>query len=574
MQHRLRGRLVNVGLLLVMVLTVSIVEGQGRYTEEEVKLQGQFIEASREKILGNYAKAQTAFKNIISKSKKNDAAYYELADIARIQKNSTEALEYLNKAIDLNSNNLWYQRAKAEILEKGKNYADAIPIHRKLIELEPTNLENYHQLAWTQAMAGKKQDALDTYKELEKRSGPTEDIARRKHNLYLDLGDLQSAETELRALVNLRPAKLRYRFMLAEFLKLAGNKIGAEAVYKEILEIDPGNPKARVGLVAKSTSPSGAEAQLESLKDIFPDKSVDIDIKIKQLVPLIGQLKKKEGDPTTELILDLAKQVTLAHPKEPKAFAIYGDILYHSGKSKEALVEYDKTVELDNSVFSVWQQMMMLHAENENADGLIETTERVLDVFPNQALPYYLQGVAHRMKNDHKAAIEPLTQAKLMSGKNASLKMQVLSELGGIYNKLAQYKKSDKAYDDALMIDPKDTHILNNYSFYLAVRGDRLDDALEMAKTANDLDPNRANFQDTYGWIYFQKKKYKEAAKWIKKALDNGGKKNPEILEHYGDVLYKLKKSDEALTYWQRALDAGSKSDKLLKKVSSKKLVE
>ena len=76
---------------------------------------------------------------------------------------------------------------------------------------------------------------------------------------------------------------------------------------------------------------------------------------------------------------------------------------------------------------------------------------------------------------------------------------------------------------------------------------------------------------DTYGWILFQQKKYKDAELWLGNAAKMGPK-NPNIIEHYGDVLFKLNKLEEALIQWNSAKQAGGASENLLKKIKEKKL--
>jgi len=78
---------------------------------------------------------------------------------------------------------------------------------------------------------------------------------------------------------------------------------------------------------------------------------------------------------------------------------------------------------------------------------------------------------------------------------------------------------------------------------------------------------------DTYGWILYQQKKYKEAEEWLSAAAKIGPPK-ADIIEHYGDVLYKLGKTEEALTQWGLAKQAGGNSDALLSKIRTKKLNE
>ena len=88
------------------------------------------------------------------------------------------------------------------------------------------------------------------------------------------------------------------------------------------------------------------------------------------------------------------------------------------------------------------------------------------------------------------------------------------------------------------------------------------------------LAPNNSFYQDTYGWILYQMKKYDDAKVWIGKALEGGGKNNGTLLEHYGDVLYQLGDIDSALKYWIDAKKSGENSTLLDKKIADKKLYE
>ncbi|MEJ7658772.1 MAG: hypothetical protein WKG07_03665 [Hymenobacter sp.] len=46
---------------------------------------------------------------------------------------------------------------------------------------------------------------------------------------------------------------------------------------------------------------------------------------------------------------------------------------------------------------------------------------------------------------------------------------------------MKEYAKSDAAYDAALIADPANYGVLNNYSYYLSLRGEKLDKAKEMS---------------------------------------------------------------------------------------------
>ena len=116
--------------------------------------------------------------------------------------------------------------------------------------------------------------------------------------------------------------------------------------------------------------------------------------------------------------------------------------------------------------------------------------------------------------------------------------------------------------------------MLNNFSYYLSLRKDKLDKAAEMAKKENDLTPNSSNNEDTYAWVLYSQGKYTEAKTWLEKAIVNGGDKNGTILEHYGDVLFRLGNTNDAMSNWQKAKLTGDHSEFLDKKIADKKIYE
>jgi Tfp pilus assembly protein PilF len=198
-------------------------------------------------------------------------------------------------------------------------------------------------------------------------------------------------------------------------------------------------------------------------------------------------------------------------------------------------------------------------------------TEDAMDIFPNQATVFYMNGVASSLKKKYKNAVDGLEQALMMAGRDKSLKVQIYTQLGIQYNYLKNNKKSDEAFDMALSINPRDVSTLNAYSYALCERGSDLEKARQMS---NQLVTNNGDYQNTYGLILFKLEDYKAAERWLKQSLENGGKENATTLERYGDVLYKLDKVDEAVSYWQKAQSKGSQSSILNKKITDRKLYE
>ena len=161
----------------------------------------------------------------------------------------------------------------------------------------------------------------------------------------------------------------------------------------------------------------------------------------------------------------------------------------------------------------------------------------------------------------------------MMSGRDNGMKLNILNALGESYYGNKDYKTGNEQFDAALAIDENAIIVLNSYSFFLA-ENDNFTKAIELIEKANKLTPNDASLEDTHGVIYYKKGDFKNAEKWLTKALENGGNENPAILEHYGNVLFKLNRKEEAVTYWQKAKTLGGNSKNLDKKIAEKKLYE
>jgi len=271
--------------------------------------------------------------------------------------------------------------------------------------------------------------------------------------------------------------------------------------------------------------------------------------------------------------LNLAYLLEEVHPNQAKSYSIIGDLLYYSGDKEKALTYYQKTLEYDKNVYLVWEQMLYIYVDLKDYKNLVKESENALDLFPNQATVHYLNGLGYNGLGENKAAVSSLQQALIMSNKNPRIQFLSHAVLGKTYNELRQYDRSDKSFDAALKLNPKDPVVLSSYGVQLAQReGGDLEKARQMAETANDLAPNKPSIQDAYGQVFYALKDYKNAKKWLSQAVENSGEKDADILENYGDALFQLGEQDLAVSYWQKALEQGAASTELERKIAEKKL--
>ena len=535
--------------------------------------QEAFVDALKAKLLEDYEDAEKLFQRSLKLDPNNAAAYYELAVIYFRQGDYDQALKHIKPAVELEATNKWYSLLYAEVLSYKNQFMQAAGVYERLIKQNPAEVELYFDWAYMLIKAEKFEEAIKVYDTFEAEMGIDENVIVQKQRLYVRMGKIEKAAAEVKKLIASDPAEPRFYKLLADLYEANNMKDKAAKVYEDLLRIDRDNPNALLYL-AEMYRMKGDQAQaMEHLKKAFSNPAMDIDTKVRILFPYLQQMIANQTDKKEEAFM-LAELLIESHPAEAKAHAIYGDLLYQDKQLDNALAQYQQALELDSSVFEIWQQIFFIQSERKQYEELARITTSALELYPNQPIVYFFNGIANNQMKKYEEAAEILTLGEPLVIENPVLKAQMLSTLAESYNYLKRYAESDSAFERSLLSDPDNAFTLNNYSYYLSLRGENLERAEEMSARSNELVPGNASFEDTYAWILYKMEKYEQAKEWIEKAIEHDGGENPVILEHYGDILFKLGEEDKALNFWKKAESLGSESELIGKKIADKRIYE
>ncbi len=573
---------------------------------DELLVAQLYIDASKAKMLEDFAQAVEMYKKVLQLDPYNDAAQYELAvmyfesgqyEVSRQyitaavvndsinfianslkkqqDKDSLDVAKNLNSKIKetaaLYKSNKWYLVMKADVMAYIGAYDEASATFAKLLNDHPDEVDYYFDWAYVLSRKGDFKGAINVYHKAESIIGIDENLIMQKQRLYIEAGMITEAAAEIQRLIDSDPSDMRFYQMQAELYQATEQPDKAIEIYKGMLAKDPNNAFALLSIAELYRYKGDRQNYIGYLKEAFKNPDLNIDSKIRVIYPY---LLDSSGEGKKEEAFSLAQIVIEAHPNEAKAHAIYGDLLYQDEQSEEALLQYRQALQLDNSVYQVWQQAFFILSELQRYEELEKMTADALELFPSQPIIYFFNGVANNQLNQYLKAVEILNVGKVLVIDNQPLKVQFYSSLGDAYNNLGKFADSDKAFDEALKLDSKNTYVLNNYSYYLSLRAADLEKAKKMALLANTLEPENGSFQDTYAWVLYRAGEYEEARKWMEKALKTSGEDSGVLLEHYGDILYKLGETGKALEYWQKAMGKDDTTELLPKKIADKKLYE
>lgn len=552
---------------------------QGPLSEKALReAEYLFTEGQKFFMLEDYAKALVLFDKCLELNPRNATVYFKIAEIQTNNQGLKPALSNVLKAIELDDNNKYFYLLAANIYHMEGRYADAATTYETMIGKIGGTENYYFELAAIYIYQQRYDDALSAYDRAEKVLGVSEEISYQKQKVYLQLNQLNNAIAEGDKLILHFPEIPEHVISLANILAVNGKETRAIKLLNDLLKTHPNNGQAllmQADLYKRIGNIDGYQSTVDKL---YTNSNIDVNIKIQLIAESAYQISQARASNNPNQTLE---HNTLSHAQElieeyndnSQVFILYGDLLYALDKKEEALQQYLQSLDLDDSNFQVWQNILQIESDINDNKSIIEHADRALELFPNQAVIYMYTGLAHLQLKSYELAANTLEQGKKLSIQNQSQIAIFSSLLGSAYNGSKDYKKSDNAYREALDINPQDHQTLNNYSYFLSLREENLDSAEQMAKKVVTLSPTNATYLDTYAWVLYMRKKYKEAKVQIEKAIELA-EPSAVNFDHYGDILYHLGEIDKAVLQWKKAKDLDDTIKNINKKIETKSIDE
>lgn len=540
-----------------------------------------FTEGEKYFILEDYAKALLYYQRTLEISPDNATVHYKIAEVLSRSNKPDDLLRAslsIENALKYEKKNKYFYLLAANIYSSLGRFDKAAAVYENLTKDVKGADEYLYELAGIYQFANRPDDALKTYTRAESILGVNEMSSVPKQRIYIEQGKIKEAIAEGEKLINAFPAEERYIVGFAELLSQKGLRAEAIQYLEKFIaqNTESGNAKMLLaGIYRDSRQEAKARPLLTSL---FDDPSVELNSKLIMMGTYnaeLAQAKAKGAAPADlqEFAATLFQKLVKQYPHEPGVHIVGGDLYLSLDRNREAQKEYLRAIALGEVNFEVWENLLFIESQTEQWDSTLKHSDEALEIFPNQAMIHYFNGYAHLRKRHYPEAIASLEQAKRLSTSKPAVAAEVNSMLGDAYHANKEYEKSDKAYDDALAFNPENNAVLNNYSYYLALRKANLEKAEKMSALLIKNHPDNPTFLDTYAWVLYVRGKFKEARKAMERAIVTG-KATATHFEHYGDILFQLGEVDNAVQQWEKARGMNANSELLNKKIANRKIYE
>ena len=541
--------------------------------EQKQKFDYSFMEANKEKMQGNIKKAIYWYMQCINIDKSSAVSHYELANIYLSLKDINSALYFSRKAVELNSKNKWYLIQLAQVYQNKSMIDNSAEVYKKLIELEPKNKDYYFHLAYMYISVERKIDAIEILNEYERENGIFIPVTVEKIKLYLQDNNTKKAYKESNKIIKKFPNNPDTYRVLAEINYVEKDFKSVIKNCNKILELNPNDNSAYYNLADTYRILKNYKKSYEFVIKAFKNIQIEVDTKIKYLIQLT--INKKvfsiSDDQEKELINILLK----SYPDNIKIKLIFADFLTRNKLYEQSKLVLEQVVKVHKKDLNVWNELILLYNRLGELEKMYTASTDAILYFPEATILYIYKSIPLLQEKKYKEVLSTLKLVEdFIVNENKFIKSQYYTYLGEAHYNLESIEKAFICFEKVLSINPNDIMVLNNYSYYLSIHNKNLEKAEKYSARCIQLESTNHTYLDTYAWVLFKRKKYKDAKYFIEKSINNGGGKSKVIVEHYGDILYFIGNKDKALSQWKRSLEMGNTSEKLKLKIKQKKYVE
>ncbi|MEI7830201.1 MAG: tetratricopeptide repeat protein [Prolixibacteraceae bacterium] len=534
--------------------------------DQRQQFQYLFVEGVKQRTIGNTEEAIKIFSRCLEMDPCSSSSLYEIANIHLVRGDFQSAMMMLEKAVSLAPQNQYYLILLAKIYQQNKLYEKAAESFAVLTELTPDNTEYPIFRAEMLNMAGKPDEALACYNELEKKLGVTEQVTLGKQGIFIKQGKKQEAYREVENLVAKFPGESKYYGLLADMYLADSVMDKSLENYNKVLQYKPNDGFAHFSLSNFYRVAGDYDKSYEHLKIGFESSDLELEAKI-QMYMLLAQ---SEDHPLKEdQQLELMHVLIDKHIDDERPRALLAEFYLSKKKIKEAREQFRLVVEINKGNYAYWERLLFIDNDLSDWKSLGQDSKTAIKYFPEQPILYILDAVSMLQLENYQDIFAVLDSAEANAKENNQILSQIYTYRAEAFYKQKKYEDAYSWFEKVVNIDPQNYMAMNNYAYYLSLRSIKLDVAEKLSSSVVQNNPNNSTYLDTYAWVLFKKKDFKLAKFYMESALSNSKEESPVLIEHYGDILFFLNDKEKAVQQWKKSLKMGNPSRVLPEKIKT-----
>ena len=547
---RLATRIIA-SLLALCCLSSSLAFSQAK-VDTSWKEDGKLVDAVGYIGDGQIDKAAKLLKEVLVADPSNDAAWYYLGMCSLYGRDVKGAQTAFKKASEIDPANYWYKDRLAMVYSMSGEDDLTIATYEELLKEYPKKNDIYFTLVNLYLKQNQFDKAISAMDQIEASFGKNENVTVTKYDILLR----QNKPAE--ALKVLEDYNKEYSspyvltklgdHSLAEYKDTA-----ALAYYREAADLQGDYIPAILGEAEVWRIRRNYGGYFKSLQKFIRDEQTETQAKTQYLGMLLQRSEPRFIQNYQSSIDSLYDYMVLHHPADSSVLKPAGMYYYATERVGKAKSLIRRNMEKNPGSLDAAATYIQLLGYQSDWDALLPAVDSVLGRFPNEPGFYEMKNVALYNKKDWQGIIDNSRRIIEIAPNDTSVTIPALANIGDMYHEMGMEKEAFECYKKVLKANPDYSPTLNNYAYYLSLKGKSLKKACAMSKKTIDKEPDNSTYLDTYGWILHLLGKDQDAKAAFKRAMIYGGKESATCMEHYAEVLEALGENDLAKVYRTQA---------------------
>jgi tetratricopeptide (TPR) repeat protein len=526
-----------------------------------------FVEAVKQKLMGNGGDALRYFEQCLKINPQSDAVYYQMALIVTSGGDTNNGKKYASKALSLDGKNIWYLMMLGGIYYQEKNLDSAIIYYEKAVKYFPEKENLQLTLGNLYSENSNYEKAREVFDSFDSKYGVNETSTLSAIKSLMASKKYDEALIKVNLLLKEYPDEILYNGLLAEIYRDKGDNENALLVYNQLIEKNPGDPQTQLSFCDFLISEMNFKDLFTFLNTVILNDKIRVEDKVSLIARLIElpDLVKEDNESLLLTLLVLES----AYKNDNIVPLLRPELLVKAGRLDEAAGLLEATIKINKQNYYAWEKLLLIYMQKKDFTNLMIKGEECASLFNRSFLAkvLYANGALENSKYD--LALEELRKAEILAGENKDYIMQVLTMKADVYYRMKNYTKAFELFEAALKTNKDDLTLLNNYAYYLAEQNMKLKEAEDMSRRVIEKEKGNTTYLDTYGWILYKRGKLSEAEKVMEEIIGSNEKPDAVWYEHYGFILKKQKKCSKAIENWEISIKLDSTKTDLKKEIEN-----
>ncbi|HEV8589388.1 MAG TPA: tetratricopeptide repeat protein [Pyrinomonadaceae bacterium] len=531
--------------------------------------------------------AEAEFQKAVQAEPNNREAQFILASFYLVNKQFDKAEVAYKALAELDKDKPEGRSVLGDFYSSVGRLDEAIAIYKEVIAKSPDYTQAHYRLAEIMLNRGDLAGAKNEVESVLKTDAKDRQALILRARIGMQAGqpnDLKAAVEDLREVLRQEPNSRAGLFFMAEANFRLGQIEQARVFAGDLSRNYPDYLPAKLMEVQINLASGNAKSAMQlaaQLQDRLTKAAPDRDNSPQMLAELKAKTLIAHGSAALQLRdTKTARQDFLAaHDVAPSSADIYVDLAMVSlaeGKTDEAIGFFDSALAVDGANFNALRGLTHIYAAQKRTDLAHARIDQAIAAQPNNASLHFLKGRVYGFEMNAQGAEAEFRKSLEIDANylasysalaalfvNTNQQQRAIEEYRriverqpdnpAIYTLIGMLEMNQQNIDaaienyrKALAIDQNSIFAANNLAWLYALYGKgNLDEAVRLAQSAVQANPEVSSFVDTLGWVYYKKGLYGAATEQLKKAVSvdeiaarrNNGTPSPTYHYHLGAAL-------------------------------------